>query len=50
MNSHIGVKNPDYIYIVDKAAVVGDNLLANKAFDNSIVKSTKAAQNGNIVF
>ena len=43
-------KNPDYIYIVDKAAVVGDNLLANKAFDNPIVKSTKAAQNGNIVF
>ena len=43
-------KNPDYIYIIDKAAVVGDNLLANKAFDNSIVKSTKAAQNGNIIF
>ena len=35
---------------MDKAAVVGDNLLANKAFDNPIVKSTKAAQNGNIVF
>lgn len=43
-------KNPDYIYIIDKAAVVGDNLLANKAFDNPIVKSTKAAQNGNIIF
>ena len=36
-------KNPDYIYIVDKAAVVGDNLLANKAFDNPIVKSNKGS-------
>lgn len=43
-------KNPDYIYIIDKAAVTGDNLSANKAFDNPIVKSTKAAQNGNIIF
>lgn len=43
-------KNPDYIFIVDKSAVVGADILANKSFDNPIVKSTKAAQNGNIVF
>lgn len=43
-------KNPDYIFIIDKAAVTGSDLLANKAFDNPIVNSTKAAQNGNIVF
>lgn len=43
-------KNPDYIFIIDKAAVTGSDILANKAFDNPIVNSTKAAQNGNIVF
>lgn len=43
-------KNPDYIFIIDKAAVTGADLLANKAFNNPIVNSTKAAQNGNIVF
>lgn len=43
-------KNPDYIFIVDRAAVVGGDVSANKAFDNDIVKATKAWQNGNIVF
>lgn len=43
-------KNPDYIFIVDKAAVTGDSLLANKTFDNPIVKATKAAQNNNLIF
>lgn len=43
-------KNPDYIFVVDKSVVTGSDVLANKAFDNPIIKSTKAYTNGNIVF
>ncbi|MGL4970054.1 MAG: siderophore ABC transporter substrate-binding protein [Cetobacterium sp.] len=43
-------KNPDYIFVVDRAAVVGGDVGANKAFDNDIVKATKAYKQGNIVF
>lgn len=43
-------KNPDYIFIVDRSAVVGGDVSANKAFDNNIIKATKASQNENIVF
>lgn len=43
-------KNPDYIFIVDRSAVVGGDVSANKAFDNNIIKATKASQNGNIIF
>lgn len=43
-------KNPNYIFIVDRSAVVGGDVSANKAFDNDIIKATKASQNGNIIF
>ncbi|MGL4651950.1 siderophore ABC transporter substrate-binding protein [Cetobacterium sp.] len=43
-------KNPDYIFVVDRSAVNGGDVSANKAFDNDIVKSTNAYKNGNIIF
>lgn len=43
-------KNPDYIFVVDRAAVAGGDVSAQKAFDNDIIKATKASQDGNIVF
>ncbi|MGL5989665.1 siderophore ABC transporter substrate-binding protein [Cetobacterium sp.] len=43
-------KNPDYIFVVDRSAVVGGDVSANKVFDNDIVKATKAAKNKKIIF
>ncbi|MGL4977360.1 MAG: siderophore ABC transporter substrate-binding protein [Cetobacterium sp.] len=43
-------KNPDYIFVVDRSAVNGGDVSANKAFDNDIVKATNAYKNGNIIF
>ncbi|MGL5356841.1 MAG: siderophore ABC transporter substrate-binding protein [Cetobacterium sp.] len=43
-------KNPDYLFVVDRNAVMGGDLSANVAFDNEIVKATTAAKNGKIIF
>lgn len=43
-------KNPDYIFVVDKGVVTASDILATKTFDNPIIASTKASQNGNIVY
>ncbi|MGL5703352.1 MAG: siderophore ABC transporter substrate-binding protein [Cetobacterium sp.] len=43
-------KNPNYIFVVDRNAVNGGEVSANKAFDNDIVKATAAYKNGNIIF
>ncbi|MHA4990276.1 siderophore ABC transporter substrate-binding protein [Cetobacterium somerae] len=43
-------KNPDYIFVVDRSAVNGGDISANKAFDNDIIKATKAYKNKNIIF
>ncbi len=45
--------NPDYIFVVDRDAAVGTTeagTTAEKVLDNDLVASTKAAQNGNIVY
>lgn len=43
-------KNPDYLFVVDRSAVVGGDVSANAAFNNDIVKATKASKNGKIIF
>ncbi|WP_293721264.1 ABC transporter substrate-binding protein [uncultured Cetobacterium sp.] len=43
-------KNPNYIFVVDRSAVNGGDVSANKAFDNDIIKVTDAYKNGNIIF
>ena len=43
-------KDSDYIFVVDRSATNGGDVLANKAFDNDIIKSTKAYKNDNIIF
>lgn len=43
-------KNPDFLFVVDRAAVAGGDIKANKAFDNSIIHSTEAFKNNRIVF
>lgn len=43
-------KNPDYLYVVDRSAVVEGAQSAQTLFDNEIVNQTKAAQNDRIVY
>lgn len=43
-------KNPDYIFVIDRSAVTGGDISANKAFDNEIIKATKAYKEKNIIF
>lgn len=48
----IAEKNPDYLFVVDRGAVVGSKEQSNaKALvENELVKKTKAFANGNIVY
>lgn len=43
-------KNPDYIFIIDRTAVVGGDITADEIFDNDIIKETNAYKNGKIVY
>ena len=43
-------KNPDYLFVIDRAAVTGWNTSAKEMFDNEIIKKTDAYKNGNIVY
>ena len=43
-------QNPDYLFVIDRAAVTGGNTSAKEMFDNEIIKKTDAYKNGNIVY
>jgi len=43
-------KNPDYIFVIDRAATTGGNVSAQQIFDNDIIKQTEAYKNGRIVY
>ena len=43
-------KNPDYLFVIDRAAVTGGNTSAKEMFDNEIIKKTDAYKNGNIEY
>jgi len=48
---YVKEKNPDYIFVVDRAAVVsGGGQAAKDTFDNDLVKATNAYKNGKIVY
>lgn len=47
---YIADLNPDYIFVVDRGAVVGGEGTAQSTMDNELVNSTDAAKNGNIVY
>lgn len=42
--------DPDYIFVIDRAQIVGEETLAKSFFDNEVMKSTKAYQNNGLVF
>ncbi len=43
-------KNPDYIFVVDRGAIVGGQTSAKELFENELVKKTDAYKNGKIVY
>ena len=47
----IAEKNPDYLFVIDRAAAVSDKTgQAQQTLDNEIIKKSKAFKNGNIVY
>ncbi|MEG2295653.1 MAG: siderophore ABC transporter substrate-binding protein [Oscillospiraceae bacterium] len=49
-NEYILQKNPNYIFVVDRAAVVGGDVSAQKEFSNQIIQETDAYKNNRIIF
>lgn len=43
-------QDPEYIFVIDKAAVAGGETSAEAMFDNELIEGTKAAEEGNIIF
>ncbi len=43
-------KDPDYLYVIDRDAVVNDEPAAKETIENDLVKNTKAYQNNQIVY
>lgn len=42
--------NPDYLFVVDRDAVVGDGAAAKTTIENDLVKGTKAFKEGIIIY
>lgn len=47
---YIVEKNPDYLFVVDRDAVVGDSAAAKETVENDLVKNTTAYKEGHIVY
>ncbi|WP_285768295.1 siderophore ABC transporter substrate-binding protein [Peribacillus sp. SI8-4] len=47
---YIAEKNPDYLFVIDRDAVVGDGAAAKETVENDIVKNTNAFKEGNIIY
>lgn len=43
-------KNPDYLFVVDRTAVVGGETSAKEVIENELIFKTKAYDNGHIVY
>jgi len=42
--------DPDYLFVIDRAKILGEETLAPTFFDNDVIKSTKAFKNSGIVY
>ncbi|MGL5515011.1 MAG: siderophore ABC transporter substrate-binding protein [Sporomusa sp.] len=49
-NEYIAQTNPDYLFVVDRNAAIGQGGAAKQLLNNEIVNRTNAAINGNIVY
>lgn len=43
-------KNPDYLFVVDRAAIAGGTTSAKELFENELMEKTDAYKNGNIIY
>ncbi|WP_054738950.1 siderophore ABC transporter substrate-binding protein [Cellulosilyticum ruminicola] len=43
-------QNPDYLFVVDRAAVAGGGTSAAQLFDNDLIKTTNAYKNNHIIY
>lgn len=42
--------DPDYLFVIDRAKILGEETIAQTFFDNDVIKSTKAFKNNSIVY
>lgn len=49
-SEYISKKNPDYLFVIDRDAAIGEGAAAKEVVENSLVKKTDAYQNDNIVY
>ena len=42
--------DPDYLFVIDRAKILGEETLAKSFLDNDVIKSTKAAKDGHIIY
>lgn len=42
--------DPDYIFVIDRAKIIGEETLAQSFFDNDVVRATKAYKNKGLIF
>ncbi|GCD08450.1 siderophore ABC transporter substrate-binding protein [Clostridium tagluense] len=47
---YIVEKNPEYLFVIDRGAIVGGKTSAKQFLENDLIKSTKAYKNKNIVY
>lgn len=47
---YIAQKNPDYLFVIDRAAVAGGSNTAQKTLENDLIKSTTAYKNNKIIY
>ena len=47
---YIVEKNPQYLFVVDRAAIAGGTTSAKELFENDLMAKTDAYKNGNIVY
>lgn len=47
---YIVEKNPDYLYVIDRGAAIGEESSAKQVIENELVKNTNAYKDGNIVY
>lgn len=47
---YIAEKNPDYLFVIDRGAVVGGESSAKQVVENDIVKTTNAYKNNHVVY
>ncbi|MDA7026487.1 siderophore ABC transporter substrate-binding protein [Bacillus sp. CLL-7-23] len=49
-SEYISEKNPDYLFVIDRSAAIGEKGSAKEVVENQMVKSTNAYKNGHITY